>query len=422
MGKIFDKIRQFWPWNKSSRNSQTVEMNRLLDFLGIDRSSDAQDMSEATYFTCNKVLAESIGKLPFKLLKRDEEGNMDECWARKLYQTVHDRPNPYTPATLFWSTVEMMRNHYGNAYVLITGAGDRQQLWILNPEQVTVWWDDKKLLKDVPDIYYVYSGEDDKNHCFSADEILHFRASTSYDGIMGVPVSTALKSTLTGAKKAQKMLNKLYNSGFTAKAVLNYTGELSQDREKVFLRHIERYAKGDLSNEGIENIIPIPMGASLQPLNMKLTDSQFLEIKQYSAIQIAAAFGIKPQQIGDYTKSSYSSSEAQELSFYVDTLLYIVKQYEEEVSYKLLTESERAQGYYFKFNIDVIMRPDFATRVQALSTAVNSFLMTPNEARRKLDLGAVDGGDKLLGNGTSIPVDMTGRQYVDEEPEPEADP
>ena len=143
-----------------------------------------------------------------------------------------------------------------------------------------------------------------------------------------------------------------------------------------------------------------------------MTDNQFVELRQYSALQIASAFGIKPYQIGDYTKSSYSSAEAQQLSFYVETLLYIIKQYEEELTYKLLSEKEVAEGYHFKFNISVILRADFATQVKTLSTAVNSFLLTPNEARSKLDLGSVEGGDRLLGNGASIPVGLTGIQYM----------
>ena len=66
--------------------------------------------------------------------------------------------------------------------------------------------------------------------------------------------------------------------------------------------------------------------------------------------KIAAAFGIKPNQINDYEKSSYANSEMQQLSFYVDTELFILKQYEEELNYKLLTDSEIKEGYFFKFN------------------------------------------------------------------------
>ena len=166
-----------------------------------------------------------------------------------------------------------------------------------------------------------------------------------------------------------------------------------------------------MKDKGIENIIPIPLGMRLDPINLKLADSQFLEIKQYTALQIASAFGVKPYQVGDYTKSSYASAEAQQLSFLVDTLLYIVKQYEEEIGYKLLTDTEEADGYHSKFNTAVILRADQQTQINTLSAAVSSFLMTPNEARERLDLPSKPGGDQLLGNGASIPVQLAGTQY-----------
>ena len=212
------------------------------------------------------------------------------------------------------------------------------------------------------------------------------------------------------------MLNKMYSSGFTAKAVLNYTGSLSDANVQELVKMTEAYAKGELSNEGVENIIPIPLGFSLTPLNVKLADNQFIEVKQYTALQIASAFGIKPYQIGDYTKSSYASAEAQQLSFYVDTLLYIIKQYEEEITYKLLSSDEIANGYHFKFNVSVILRADLATQIDTLSKGVAGFIYTPNEARSMLDLEAKEGGDKLLGNGASIPVELAGTQYINDDP------
>jgi HK97 family phage portal protein len=154
------------------------------------------------------------------------------------------------------------------------------------------------------------------------------------------------------------------------------------------------------------------MGFTLQPLNIKLADNQFVEVKQYSALQIASAFGVKPYQVGDYTKSSYASAEAQQLSFLVDTLLFIVKQYEEEIGWKLLNDAEEADGYHAKFNTGVILRADQQTQINTLSAAVSNFLMTPNEARERLDLPSKEGGDQLLGNGASIPVQYTGAQYT----------
>ena len=394
--------------NKSERT--TVEMNNLLRFLGVDQENN-DALSEATYFACLKVLGESIGKLPCKLLQHNDRNGVNTMRNHPLYQVLHDRPNRYMTSSVFWSTIEYNRNHYGNAYALIDGAGKKTQLWILPSADVEIWYDDAKLLGDIPDIYYLYSSGG-KVYKFGSEEILHFKGSNTFDGITGVSVRDQLKATIGGNIKAQRMMNKMYDSGFTAKAVLQYTGSLSDENAKKFAAGIESYAKGEMKSSGVENIIPIPLGATLTPLNVKLADNEFLGVKQYTSLQIASAFGIKPYQIGDYSKSSYASAEAQQLSFYIDTLLYIVKQYEEELTFKLLADEERNSGLFFKFNIDVILRADYATKVNTLSTAVNSFLMTPNEARSKLDLESKPGGDRLLGNGASIPVEYTGAQYV----------
>ena len=388
------------------------QLEDLTRWLGID--SEREDaLSEATYFACMKVLSEAIGKLPLKLLKHTEMDGVASARDRPVWFLVHDRPNPYMTATTFWSTVEFNRNHYGNAYVWIEGAGRNMHLWILPNDKVQVCYDDARILADMPDIYYIYTAQNGTRYIFGSEEILHFKSSNTLDGLVGKSVREQLATTIGGGIRSQELLNKLYESGFTAKAVLQYTGSLSDPNVKAFVKGIEDYAHGRFTEDGIKNIIPIPIGASLQPLNVKLSDSQFIEVKQYTALQIASAFGIKPYQIGDYTKSSYASAEAQQLSFYIDTLLYIVKQYEEELTYKLLTRDDIEAGYYFKFNIDVILRADFETKVKTLSTAVNSFLMTPNEARTRLDLEHVAGGDRLLGNGASIPVELTGSQYTD---------
>lgn len=419
--KFSKRLKIAWNtiFNKSDR--QTIELNNLYKFLGINPDENEKVLSEATYFACMKVLSEAIGKLPLKLLTYNERNGVETARKHELYNLLHSRPNPYMTASTFWSTVEYNRNHYGNAYVWIQGAGRNMKLWILPSTDVEVWYDDAKILADQPDLYYLYSAGG-QNYRFGSEEILHFKSSNTLDGVLGVSVQDQLKMTIGGAVKSQKMLNKMYESGFTAKAVLNYTGSLSDANVDELVRMTEAYGKGELKDKGIENIIPIPLGFNLSPLNVKLADNQFIEVKQYTALQIASAFGIKPYQIGDYTKSSYASAEAQQLSFYVDTLLYIIKQYEEELSYKLLSEEEIANGYHFKFNVAVILRADLATQINTLSVGVSNFIYTPNEARAMLDLEAKEGGDRLLGNGASIPVEMTGSQYMKEEPANDPDP
>lgn len=394
----------------TNKSSKDTAMQQLIDFLGLHDTKE-RALSEATYFACLKVLSESVGKLPLKLLQHNEDGGVVTARGHPLYFALHDRPNPYMTSTTFWSTMEQNRNHHGDAYAWIKGAGTKTSLWILPSDSVEIWYDDQKILSDIPDIYYVYS-YGGKLYKFSSEQIIHLKTSSSFDGIKGIPVREQLKSTISGNIKSQKMLNQMYKSGFTAKAVVQYTADLSGDNLKKFKEMIEDFAGSDLDDEEVKNIIPIPVGTTLTPLNVKLADSQFIDIKKYSALQIASAFGIKPNQIGDYEKSSYASAEAQQLSFYVDTLLYILKQYEEELNYKLLSREEIDNGYYFKFNVAVILRADLKTQIETLSQAVSNFIYTPNEARALLDKPAKPGGDRLLGNGASIPVELAGAQYT----------
>ena len=395
----------------ATSSSEQLTLNQLLDWLGVhDVSGEA--LSEATYFACIKVLSESIGKLPLRLMQSTPNSGVTPLRSHRYYRMLNERPNRFMSASVFWTYMEYCRNHYGNAYALIdTHDPDHPQLWPMDPRNMKVWYDNARLLRDVPDVYYVYS--DGKGvTTYGSEEILHFKTHQTVDGLVGVSVCEQLANTIQGNIKAQKMVNKMYDSGMTAKAVLQYTGSLKDASVDQLTKGIEAYARGEMKAKGVENIIPMPLGMTLTPLNLKLADSQFLEVKQYSALQIAAAFGVKPNQVGDYTKNSYASAEAQQLSFLVDTLLFNIKQYEEELSWKLLTDAEEAAGLSAKFNTSVLLRADQETKITTLSTAVSSFLMTPNEAREQLDLPHKEGGDQLLGNGAAIPVQYAGSQYM----------
>ena len=390
--------------------SANENWQELLDFLGIDRQNTPRSaLANATYFACLKTLSEAIGKMPLKILSYGENRNgVIECRDNPYWQMLHDRPNRYMTATNFWSLMEYNRNHYGNGYAwIVYDAQQRKtELFPLEPWRVELWYDDSQLLADKPMLWYRYSGAG-RTVMIPYDSMLHVRNFATKNGLTGQSVRSVLAESIEGNIKSQKLLNKMYDNGFAGKAAIQYTGELNDELEKRFIKGIEKYIKGEYKADGIDMLIPLPYMAKIENLsNIRLADSQFLELKQYSALQIAAAFGIKPVQIGDYTKSSYASAEAQQLSFLIDTLLYIIKQYEEEINYKILSGD-----CFAKFNVDVILRADFRNKIETLSTAVNSFLMTPNEARSKCDLGALPGGDKLVGNGSAIPLTEVGAQY-----------
>lgn len=413
--QAYQKLRDKW---KTRLMNMTVSLNSdtFLDWLGVRKKR--KPTSEVTYFTCLKMLSETIAKMPIKYYQRTLKGVIEpeETDVSRLLKT---RPNPFMTPTIFWNTVEMNRNHYGNAYVYIRKVLIRKKyggeykvidLWVMQSNYVQVVVDDAGYFGGKGRLWYKYTDPLVKmQYVFSTDEVMHFKTSHSFDGITGIPVQKILEATVNGAGASQDFMNGMYESGLTAKATLEYTGELNETAKKALVQSFEDFG-GGAKNTG--KIIPVPLGMKLTPLDIKLTDSQFFELKKYTALQIAGAFGVKPNQINDYEKSSYANSEMQQLSFYVDTELFILKQYEEEMNYKLLTPEEQDEGMYYKFNEKVLLRTDSKTQMDMFAVAVQNSIYQPNEARRKLDMQDCEGGDQLVANGNTIPLKSVGVQYT----------
>lgn len=389
---------------------------RLLEWLGIS-GTPKDKLSEATYFVCLKMLAETLGKMPIKRYQTDlKKGNIIAPQNEALY-LLKNRPNPQTTPTTFFTVLENNRNHHGNGYAWVQryyepkkygGKAGIKALYNMESSYTTVVVDDKGIFGGKGKIYYwytdKYSGE---SYVFPYYDVIHVKTSHTFDGITGLPVRKILASTIDGGLESQNFMNNLYKNGLTARAVLQYTGDLSPKLQKQLTKKYEEYTSG-ANNAG--RFVPVPIGMKIEPLNISLTDSQFFELKKYTALQIAAAFGVKPNQINDYEKSSYNSAEMQNLTFYVDTMLYILKQYEEEFNYKLQIQEEIDQGYYYKFNEAAILRTDSKTQKEILTGYVQNGIIKSNEAREKLDMPYAEGGDILMCNGNYKPITQIGKE------------
>lgn len=400
---------------QDSGGVRSLNSPSFIESLGLQRRR--KPTSEVTYFTCLKMLSETLAKMPIKYYQKTDRGIV-EAEQTETSRLLTKRPNPFMTPTTFWNTVEINRNHYGNAYVYIRKKFVRKKyggefkvidLWVMQSNCVQIVVDDAGIFAGVGRLWYVYTDPTSgRQYVFSTDEVMHFKTSFSFDGVTGLPVQQILKDTVSGASASQEFMNQMYESGLTAKATLEYTGELNNAAKDALRKSFEEFGSGA---KNVGKILPVPLGMKLTPLDIKLTDSQFFELKKYTALQIAAAFGVKPNQINDYSKSSYANSELQQLSFYVDTELFVIKQYEEEINYKIVPDEEQDEGFYYKFNEKVLFRTDSKTQMEYLKNGVAGSIMTANEARRKLDLPDGDGGDVLLANGSIVPLIMAGAAY-----------
>lgn len=388
-------------WNSAGTDGNKITMSRIMELFSSSRSAElGSDLGEIVFFTCLKVLSESIGKIPCYLVDNEKRriSNHDATW----FLTC--KPNEFMTPAQFFTYLEFNRNYYGNSYVYISRNGRKiDGLYPLDSRRVQIWINNTEKFTARKFYYFYTDDRTGKSYYFEPDDVLHFKSWITDDsGLAGKSVREILATSFAGAKSSTKFLNDLYSNGLTARAVVKFTGDLKRESQDAMLDAIIAQ-----SQEKGRQMISLPIGFDIQTLDLKLTDSQFFELKKYSALQVAAAFGVEPIHLNDFEKASYANSSLQNLLFYVNTLLYIISSYEQELNRKLLTREELLSGMGFKFNVAVILRGDISQQADIIQKMVASGVYSPNDARRWLDQPPIDGdaGNQYLVNSAMIPLE-----------------
>lgn len=396
---------------KASVTQQAVGLNdrAFLELLGGDPDvisvKGANGLKEATVFACVRILSDAVAKLPLKVYREGTQGT-EKASDHHLYPLLKARPNPYMTAFDMVKAVEVQRNLHGNSFIapeFIQSGPDRgkiRYLWPIDSKAVEIWVDNRGLFGAKNRVWYVIriGAEEVK---MKPDELIHLKAMT-LDGIVGVSPLHYLRWLVESGAAGTKHVREFFKQGLQAKGLVQYTGDLSPDAERKFRNRFEQMASG-LKNA--HRVALLPIGYQFQPFELSMNDAQFLETAQLTARQIANAFGVKMHQLNDLSRATHTNIGEQQKEFYADTLQAILTQYEQELGFKLFTDSEIEEGYYIKFNVDSIVRSDIKTRYESYRVGIQGGFLKPNEVRAWEELPPEEGGDKLLVNKAMTPLD-----------------
>ena len=114
--------------------------------------------------------------------------------------------------------------------------------------------------------------------------------------------------------------------------------------------------------------------------------------------------------VGDLEKSSFSNIEQQSLEFVKYTLDPWVIRWEQSLSRALLNEDEKRK-YFFKFNLEGLLRGDYESRMSGYAVARQNGWMSANDIRELENMDKIpaeDGGDLYLINGNMLPLNKAG--------------
>ena len=412
---------------KKSRDAPKVEDRTVGSsftfFMGNSSSgktvTERSAMQMTAVYACVRILSEAVAGLPLHFYRYKEDGSKEKAIDSNLYHLLHDEPNPEMSSFVFRETLMTHLLLWGNAYAQIirNGKGEIIALYPLMPNKMSVDRDENGKL------YYAYTRSDCEPNTMNGSsvvlepkDVLHI-PGLGFDGLVGYSPIAMAKNAIGLAIATEEFGSKFFANGAAPSGVLEHPGTI---KDPTRVREAWQSQFGGSGNSG--KVAVLEEGMKYTPISISPEQAQFLETRKFQINEIARIFRVPPHMVGDLEKSSFSNIEQQSLEFVKYTLDPWVVRWEQSLSRSLLSEDEKKR-YFFKFNLEGLLRGDYQSRMNGYAIARQNGWMSANDIRELEDLDKLSpeqGGDLYLVNGNMLPLEKAGA-YADKNNEKETD-
>lgn len=360
-------------------------------------------MQHATAWSCIRLLSQTVSSLPLVLYRRDGEGTPEPATDHPLFEVLGDQPNAD------FSAVEMIEGAMvhlctrGNAFAEVERRADRSviSMTLLHPDLMQVLRDQQGVRR------YWYAdpyGPRIGHREIMPGGMLHLRGFGP-GGDLGLSPITFARQSLGLGLAQDDSASRMFASGGQPSGFLGWPKGEEPPTPEQWNQMYEAYFGPDSVNKRPGNLAILPAGMTFQPIGLSPEDSQMLQSRAFSVEEICRWFDVPPFMVGHTAKSTSFGTglEQQNLAFLIYKLRPYLNRIRSAIRQQLLLPEERAT-YFADFNTEALLQTDSAARANYFKTMVGAALMTANEARRKLNLPPLEGGDVLRVQMQDIPA------------------
>ena len=144
-------------------------------------------------------------------------------------------------------------------------------------------------------------------------------------------------------------------------------------------------------------------GLSYKQIGLSMADSQMLETRLFDIHEICRWFLVSPHLVGDLSRATFSNIEQLALEFVKMTLSAWITRWEQELWRCVLTPEEKTQGYFFKHNLNALLRGDFQSRMTGYATMLQNGVASVDDVRDLEDWNRLPDG---IGEDYHIQLNM----------------
>lgn len=351
---------------------------------------------------CIEVRAETFSSLPGGVFRREDRRRIplqDHPVAKLLF----DRPNELMTGGELLRWKQIRQDITGNAMLRVVWQKGRPvELYPLYNKNAELRTKDGK-------IAYRYQGDDfTPAGDYSAKDILHFRGPFLKNPLEASSPIDLIKDTIGLSIATEQFFGRFLNNGSHFPTYLETDNALTPDDIKAIASSLK--TTSGVLNAGTTRIFDRGLKVKQNPLSMR--DADLTAQMRWYLEQICRIYRVPLPLVQDWTHGTYTNSEQAGLWFAQHTITPIAVDTERTVR-KLFVQGEEAN--YVKFNVDGILRGDYAARTAGYNTLINAGVLSRNEARAYEDLDPYEGGDEFL-----VPLNMAKANDLGVQPAPDA--
>lgn len=345
-------------------------------------------LSNHAVFACISLISSDIAKLRVMLTAETTSGIWEEV-TNPAYSPVLRKPNGYQTRIQFWESWILSKLTRGNTYALKQrdGRGIVTRLYVLDPNRV------RPLLAEDGSVFYELKTDDlsglhQEMVIVPAREIIHDRFNCFFHPLVGTSPIFAAGLSAQQSLNIQSTSTTFFGNGSQPGGILTAPARISDETVARLKEKWETNFSG--TNRG--KVAILGDGLKYERMAMSAEESQLIEQFKWSAEVICSCFHVPPYKIGVGTMPAYNNIQSLNVEYYSQCLQRLI----EDVEVCLDEALEVGEKLGVAFNLDGLLRMDSVTQMNVLKEGIGASVLAPNEARKKIDLPPVEGGDSPM--------------------------
>lgn len=326
------------------------------------------------------LIADGIAGLKPHAMKELDDGTEERAklptWIKKPHFEMRrfDVYNQILLSVLAW----------GNAYALLVRRPTDNViigLEVMDPSEVHPEWDPNQPFRRRYKVGKIY---------YNSSEMFHLQGPTLPGEPAGLSVIAAAREAIGLGLTLEEFGARYFGQGSQQKIVIETQRELTTEEAARMIKTYERFHKG----RGNWHRPAIMSGGNkLHNISIPPNDAQFLESRQFQAIDVARWFRVPPHRVGIIgVQTSWGSGLAEEnLAMLQHTFLPWINRLEEALSWYTPNDA-----VHVHLNTEDLLKPTFQENAELWSGLWAQGLAKQNEARQHLGLDKVPDGDQFI--------------------------